>query len=414
MVNQGSNGVVIVGAGQAAAWVAITVRGLAPDTPFVVIGDEPHPPYERPPLSKKILAGQSEINSAYIRPPEFYAENNIQLLLSRRVNSIDRDSCEVVLSDGTRIGYGALVLATGCRARRIDLPGADGPHVHVLRSAADVDAIRPKLSEGKRVVAIGAGFIGLEVAAVARRAGCVVEVIESAPQPMGRVIDPAVAKVIADIHAGEGVVLRCSTAVTAIEDAGDHAEVVLGNGDRVQADLIVMGVGAVPNDELAEAAGVVCNDGVVVDEFGRSSDPDIHAVGDVTQHFNPLLGRRLRLESYQNAQNQGVAVGKVIMGGAEPYAEIPWFWTDQYDTNFQIIGAPLNWDRVVWRGDPASGKATAIYMSGDKIVAGNTLNNARDIRFLRQLILSGTPVADAEIADLAVNLGKLMVIQATK
>lgn len=398
---------VIVGAGQAGAWVAITLRGLDPARRIVLVGDEAHPPYERPPLSKAVLAGKALIESAYIRPRDFYAENNIELMLCRRVERIDRERREIVFDDGAHLAYGVLVLATGARPRRLPVPGTDLPQVRTLRSVADVDVIRPLLAPGKRAVAIGAGFIGLEFAAVAVEAGCAVTVLDAAPHPMGRVVDPLVARAIADSHTGRGVAFRLSAGITGITEAGDHVEVVLGSGEKLPADLVIVGIGAVPNTELARDAGLACEDGVVVDAFGRTSDPSVFAVGDVTRHFNPLLERSLRLESWQNAQNQGIAVAKVIAGATEPYAEIPWFWTDQYETNFQIVGAPTAWDRVVWRGAPGDPKFTALYMAGDRLVAGNTMNNARDIRFIKQLILSGRPLSDAVLADPATNLAQL-------
>jgi 3-phenylpropionate/trans-cinnamate dioxygenase ferredoxin reductase component len=232
-------------------------------------------------------------------------------------------------------------------------------------------------------------------------------VLDTAPHAMGRVVDPAVGAAIALSHAGHGVDLRLGVGIAAIEPVGDAVEVVLGNGDRLTADLVIVGIGSIPNTELAEATGLAVDNGVVVDAYGRTSDPAIFAVGDVTRHFNPVLGRSLRLESWQNAQNQGIAVAKVIAGAEEPYGEIPWFWTDQYDSNFQIIGAPDTWDRVVWRGTPDSGKFTVLYMSGDRVVCGNTMNNARDIRFIKQLIQSGRPVEDRVLADMATNLTQL-------
>jgi 3-phenylpropionate/trans-cinnamate dioxygenase ferredoxin reductase subunit len=398
---------VIIGAGQAGAWVAITLRELDPARRIVLIGDEAHPPYERPPLSKAVLAGKVPIESAYIKAPGYYGDNGIELMLNRRVDRIDRGSRQLEFSDGSRLGYGVLVLATGARARTLPIPGCELPPVQVLRTAADVERIKPLLVPGKRVVAIGAGFIGLEFAAVAVSVGCGVTVLDAASHAMGRVIDPTVAATIVRGHEERGVAFRFSTAIDGISKAGEAVEVVLGSGERLPADLVVVGVGAVPNTELASTAGLACNDGIIVDAFGRTSDPNIYAVGDVTRHFNPVLERNLRLESWQNAQNQGIAVAKVIAGAAEPYAELPWFWTDQYDANFQIVGAPASWERIVWRGDRTGGKFTAIYLDGDRVVAGNTMNNARDIRFIRQLILSGRPVSDEALADPATNLAQL-------
>lgn len=400
--------VVIVGAGQAGAWVAITLRDLDPDRPIVLIGDESHPPYERPPLSKAVLAGTAAIESAYIRPADYYAANNIELRLGQTVTGIDRAAKFIMFAGGETCDYGTLVLATGARARPLTVPGGDLPQVHTLRSFADADRIRPLLGPGRRVVAIGAGFIGLEFAAVAVEAGCAVTVLDAAPQAMGRVIDSAVASAITAGHEGRGVAFRLAVSIAAIEPAGDGVEIVLADGERIPADLVIAGIGSIPNTKLAEAAGLAVDNGIFVDEFGRTSDPDIFAVGDVTRHFNPLLARSLRLESWQNAQNQGIAVARVIAGSTEPYAELPWFWSDQYESNFQIVGVPEKWDRVVWRGEPLSGKFTACYMAGDRLVCANTMNNAREIRFLRQLILSGKAVSDDALADPATNLAVLV------
>jgi 3-phenylpropionate/trans-cinnamate dioxygenase ferredoxin reductase subunit len=407
-MDPGRNSVVIVGAGQAGAWVAITLRGLDPDRPIVLIGDEAHPPYERPPLSKAVLAGKAAIESAYIRPADFYAANGIELRLGCTIAMIDRESRFVVFVDGETLDYGTLVLATGARARPLPVPGADLPAVHTLRTVADADRIRPLLEPGKRVVAIGAGFIGLEFAAVATEAGCMVTVLDAAPQAMGRVVDASVAGAITSGHAGRGVVFRLSVSIAAIELAGGGVEIVLADGERIPADIVIAGIGSLPNTRLADQAGLVVDNGIMVDALGRTSDPHIFAVGDVTRHFNPLLARSLRLESWQNAQNQGIAVAKIIAGSSEPYAELPWFWSDQYDTNFQIVGVPESWDRVVWRGEPASGKFTACYMAGDRLVCANTMNNAREIRFLKQLILSGKSLSDAALADPATNLAALV------
>ncbi|MEW6450661.1 MAG: FAD-dependent oxidoreductase [Pseudomonadota bacterium] len=402
-----SDTVVIVGAGQAGAWVAITLRALDPHRRILLIGDEAHPPYERPPLSKAVLAGKAEIESAYIKPRDFYAAARIELILGQHVERVERARCQVEISDGSRLGYGVLVLATGAKARKLSVPGGDLPQLHVLRGAADVERIRPELVAGKRVLAIGAGFIGLEFAAVAVGLGCRVTVIDAASHAMGRVVDSEVARSLTANHERRGVVFRFSTGVSAIREAGTQIEIEIDSGETLSADLVVVGVGAIPNTDLAREAGLECDGGVIVDAFGRTSDPRIFAVGDVSRHFNPLLGRALRLESWQNAQNQGIAIGKIIAGSREPYAEIPWFWTDQYESNFQIVGAPAAWDRIVWRGDPDGRAFTAVYLHGDRVVAGNTMNNARDIRFLKQLILSGKPVEPATLADSAISLAQL-------
>lgn len=399
--------VVIVGAGQAGAWVAATLRKLDPDRPIVMIGEEPVAPYERPPLSKAFLAGFSGLESAYIQPPSFYAENSIDLQLGRRVEAIDRQGGQAILADGSCLAYGRLVLATGCRPRRLAVPGAELPVVHVLRTTAHADAIRRGLVKARRVVAVGAGFIGLEVAAVARRMDCDVTVVESAAGALGRMMAPVVAREIVAMHERHGVRFRFGVGVSAIERTAAGAEVVLSDGSALPADLVVVGIGADPETTLAEAAGLACGNGILVDEFGMSSDPSIFAAGDVANHFNPLLDRRLRLESWQNAQNQGIAVGRALGGQPAPYAEIPWFWTDQFDWNVQILGAADGWERLVWRGDPASGQFTVLYLKDEVVVAATMVNSPRDVRPVRKLMASGSRVSASDLEDASKSLGDL-------
>ena len=404
--------VVIAGAGQAGGWVALTVRQHQPDRPVILIGEEDHPPYERPPLSKDVLAGKAAPESTYIKPRDHYAEAGIDLRLGVRVETLDRDAATVTLSTGESLPYGTLVLATGMRPRALPVPGGDHPAVRSLRAMADLDAIRAALVPGRHVVAVGAGFIGLEVAAIAASSGCAVTVLEAAPHALGRVVAPEVANAIAARHEARGVAFRYGTQVAEIADRDGRPELRLVGGETILADLVICGIGGVPNDDLARAAGLSCEGGICVNASGRTSDPNIYAVGDVSRQHNLALGRSIRLESWQNAQNQGIAVGREIAGVPEPYTDLPWFWTDQYEDNFQIIGAPERWDRVLWRGSPADDKFTALYLSGDRIVAGNTLNNARDIRPIKQMILDRTPVDPRLLADTETSLVKIQKLQA--
>jgi 3-phenylpropionate/trans-cinnamate dioxygenase ferredoxin reductase component len=403
--------VVIVGAGQAGGWVALTVRGLQPERPVILIGEEKHPPYERPPLSKDVLSGKAALESTYLKPLSHYAEQGIVLKLGRRVSSVSTETKSITLDDGETLDYGQLVLATGMQPRSLSVPGASHPRVRTLRSMTDLDPIRQWLAPGKKVACIGAGFIGLEIAAVAARSGCIVSVLEAAPAALGRVVAPEVSAAIVHRHEQQGVTFRFGISIAGIEDRDGAAVVRFADGETLDADLVIVGIGGVPNTELAEAAGIACDNGIVVDAEGRTSAPGVYAAGDVCRQFSLALGRTIRLESWQNAQNQAIAVGKQIAGAPEPYADLPWFWTDQYDDNFQIIGAPERWDRVLWRGDGSDGKFTAIYLDGDRIVAGNTLNNARDIRPLRQMILDRTVVDPAILEDLSLPLVKIQKLQ---
>lgn len=402
--------VVIVGAGQAGAWTAIELRERAPERPIIVIGEEPLPPYERPPLSKDVLAGRKALESTYIRDPDYYEQNRIRLIRGQRVTAVDRASRQVSLHNGAHIDYSRLVLATGCRARNLPSVATDHDAVHVLRSASDMEAIRNHLRPGARLVAIGAGFIGLEIAATAVGAGCDVTVVERESGAMPRVMDRDVAQSIITVHEDRGVRFHWSAGVAAVAPESQGASVVLDDGTRLLADIVILGVGAVPNTELAEAAGLACENGILVDEYGRTRDPCIFAAGDVTNHYNALLRRRLRLESWQNAQNQGIAVARNLAGEEFAYGEVPWFWTDQYDRNIQMIGAPESWDQVIWRGSGSDTKFTAIYMSGDHVVAGHTMNNPRDIRVLRELIGRRVPVDPKAAGDMSVKLKTLMEV----
>ncbi|KFL25613.1 NAD(FAD)-dependent dehydrogenase [Devosia sp. 17-2-E-8] len=404
--------VVIVGAGQAGGWVALTVRSLQPDRPVILIGDEHHPPYERPPLSKDVLAGKAAPESTYLKPLAHYAESGIDLRLGSRVAAIAPDDRTVTLSTGEQLGYGQLVLATGMSPRQLAIPGADHPRVRTLRSMQDLAPIRQLLAPGHKVVCIGAGFIGLEIAAVAARSGCTVTVLEAAPVALGRVISPEVSAALVRRHERNGVAFRFGANVISIQDKNGMAEIELAEGDSLAADLVIVGIGGMPNCQLAEAAGIECDNGISVDAEGRTSEPSVYAAGDVCRQFSLALGRTIRLESWQNAQNQAIAVGKHIAGVPEPYADLPWFWTDQYDDNFQIIGAPERWDRVVWRGMPDDDKFTAIYLDNGRVVAGNTLNNARDIRPLRQMIIDRAVVDPEVLQDTETALIKIQKLQA--
>ncbi|HEX4194887.1 MAG TPA: FAD-dependent oxidoreductase, partial [Stellaceae bacterium] len=341
--------VVIVGAGHAGGRAAEALRAAGHAGRITLVGTETHPPYERPPLSKELLAGTIEHAKTYLNPEAFYAEKDIALRLGTTVGAIDRKNQRLDLGNGETIPYDALLLTTGARARKLPLPGGDGKRVFYLRDIDDSLALRAKLTDGVRIAVIGAGFIGLEVAATARKRGAQVTVLELAPQPLARVAAPELGEYLATLHRAKGVDLRTGVKVTAIEDTGNELRILLDGAPPVIADYAAIGIGAQPNVELAHDAGIETRDGIIVDQFGRSSDPAVFAAGDVTRHLNPLLGRHVRLEAWQNAQNQGIAVAKIIAGGEQAFSEVPWFWTDQYETNLQMAGAPDKWDRVIFR-----------------------------------------------------------------
>lgn len=288
------------------------------------------------------------------------------------------------------------------------MPGADHPAVHSLRSLQDCAAIRAGFGPGRHLVALGAGFIGLEVAAAAIGAGCDVTVIEAQSHALGRVMAPEVSAALVARHERAGVRFIFDQRVMQIDDVDGRARLVLGSGRTVAADLVLVGIGGMPNDGLARGAGLVCDDGVCVDETGVTSDPHVHAVGDVCHQISAALKRRVRLESWQNAQNQAIAVGRRIAGQPAPFVELPWFWTDQYADSLQIIGVPRDWDRIVWRGRPDDDSFTAIYLRDGLVQGGNAFNNPRDIRPLKQMILDRVHVPAEVLADLSTTLVQIL------
>ena len=402
-----SRHILILGAGHAGGVAAATLRQAGFAGKITLIGSDTHPPYERPPLSKEVLAGTAPVEKAYLRPPAFYADAGISLRLGETAVMIDRKAQRVTLASIETVPYDALLLTLGARARRLPVPGGDHKRVFYLRDIADSLALREHLQPGKRLAVIGAGFIGLEAAAVARKRGVAVTVLEVQREPIQRVAAPEIGRFLADLHRGNGVDLRTGVGAVAIEESAGELRLALSTGESLAADSALIGIGAQPNTELAHASGLAVEDGVLVDEFGRTNDSNIYAAGDVTRHWNPLLKRKIRLESWQNAQNQAIAVAKAMVGGNEPFAEIPWFWTDQYDVNLQMAGAPEAWDSLVWRGKPAEKSFTIFYLKDGKLVACNTVNNGRDMRFARELIAKSRAIDPIRLADKTVKLQDL-------
>lgn len=406
-MNETTRHIVIVGAGHAGGVAAATLRQAGFPGAITLIGSEPYPPHERPPLSKELLAGAIPVEKTYLRPVAFYAENRIAFRPGETVTAIDRKAQRITLASGSAMPYDALLLTTGARAGRLSLPGADHPRVLYLRDIADSLALREQLNPGVRVVVIGAGFIGLEAAAAARKRGANVTVLEAQPEPLQRVCPPEIGHFMAEMHRRYGVELRTAVNITEIVEADGALAIRNADGSSVAADIVLAGIGAQPNVELAQAAGLTVENGIVTDEFGHTSDPNIFAAGDVTRHFNPLLGRKIRLEAWQNAQNQAMAVAKIMAGGDQPYAEMPWFWSDQYDVNLQIAGAPEHWGLLIWRGGP-SDKAFTVFAASDGIpIAAITMNNGRDMRAAREMITRRRAVDPARLADIAVKLQDL-------
>jgi NADPH-dependent 2,4-dienoyl-CoA reductase/sulfur reductase-like enzyme len=399
--------IVIIGAGQAGGNCAQALRQAGFAGSVTLLGEEAFPPYERPPLSKELLAGKIPVEKTFLRPSGWYAENHIALELGAKVVQVDRAARRVTLEGGGTLDYDALVFATGADVRRLPAPGADHPNVRYVRTISDTLALRERLVAGHRLVVVGAGFIGLEVAATGRELGATVTVVEIAAQPMARVTPPELGRVYLDLHRARDVEVLTNTGVTALAPDGAALALTLSDGRTLVADTVVVGIGIAARSDVAAACGLAVENGIVVDEFGRTADPAVWAAGDCAAFWHPALQRRLRLEAWQHAQNHAIAVAKNILGPPQPYSEVPWAWSDQYGINLQIAGAPAAWDSLVWRGDPAGGKAILFQLQNGALVGGATMDMAREMRFIRQLITSGRPVDPAKLADPAVKLQDL-------
>lgn len=397
---------VIIGAGQAGRRCAEALRELDAEAEILLLGEEAHAPYDRPPLSKAVLLGADPGKALFVRDPAFYAERRIALRTGTRVSAIDVAGRAAVTEAGERIGWDHLVLATGARARRLPVPGAGDPRVLTLRTLGDAERLREALGARPRLVVIGGGLIGLEVAASARQRGCAVTVIEAADRLMARCVPPPISAMAAALHAAHGITLRLGTAVRAIRDGGACMQVETDAGPSVEADLVVAGIGGVPETALAEAAGIAVRDGILTDGQGRTSAPGVFAAGEVARFPHPFwAGRPMRLEAWQVAQNQPAAVARAICGGddAAPYDEIPWHWTDQFDWNLQVLGDPDPGLTLVQR--PEGQRLTAIALDAAGRARGAVLiNNGREATPCRRLIAGGKALDAAALADPAVPL----------
>lgn len=399
--------IVVVGASLAGGRAAETLRADGFDGEIVLIGDEPHRPYERPPLSKEILRGDWPDDKAFLRPDDYYAEVGIELLLGARATAIDTAAKTVALAEGSTVPYDALLIATGGRPRALPVPGSDLDGVLTLRTIGDAHAIRDRLTAGARVAVVGAGFIGCEVAASARALGCDVTIVEVFSTVLERALGAEVGRAVEALHRDNGVRMLFEVGAERFEGDGRVERIALADGRAVDADVVVVGVGMVPNDELARAAGIACEDGVVVDERCRTSAEGVYAAGDVANHPNPIVGERIRIEHWQNAQNQGAAAARAILGGTEPFAEVPWFWSDQYDATIQMFGHPAGWDRIVFRGDVGARAFAAYYLRDGRLLASASIGRTKDARAVKPLIERGAAVDPDALADEATDLRAL-------
>lgn len=396
---------VIVGAGHAARRTAEALRERDADARIVMIGAERELPYDRPALSKDALLTDGGEQRAFVRDAAWYDAQRIELRLGTRVDAIERDAQRVRLDDGAALPYARLVLATGSRVRTFGGAIDEGIELHYVRTVADARALRAQLVPGRRVAVLGGGFIGLEVAAAARQLGCDVTVIDPAPRLLQRALPEVVGAYARELHDARGVVFQMATLPRAVRRGPAGGAIVETDRGDVQADIVVVGIGVVPNVELAHAAGLDVDNGIRVDAGCRTADPAIFAAGEVTMHFNPLLGRHVRIESWQVAENQPAVAAANMLGADDAYAELPWLWSDQYDCNLQMLGLFGSERTIVVRGDPASGPFTVFGLGDDgRIVAVAAANLGRDIGASRRLIAAGAVPDPVKLADPAVNL----------
>jgi 3-phenylpropionate/trans-cinnamate dioxygenase ferredoxin reductase subunit len=384
---------VIVGGGLAGAKAAEALRARGFDGQLTLIGEETHLPYERPPLSKDYLAGKTSLDSVFVHDAHWYAEHGVDLRLGVAATAIDRAGRQVALADGSAVGYDKLLLATGASPRR--LAHADG--VHYLRTISDCERIRDILATASHLAVIGGGWIGLEVTAAARQAGLRVTVLETLELPLLRVLGGEMARVFADLHTAHGVDLRLGVSIREIDGRG----VRLADGTEIEADAVVAGIGAIPNTQLAERAGLEVRDGVVTNASLTTSDPDIFAAGDVARAFHPLLGRHLRVEHWANALNSPATAAAAMLGEQATYQELPYFYTDQYDLGMEYVGhvGPDGYDRLVVRGDVTAREFIAFWLSGGRVQAGMNVNVWGVTDPIKALIRSGRLVDADALAD---------------
>ena len=397
---------VIVGASHAGVQLALQLRREGWQDAITLVGDEPGLPYQRPPLSKACLLGSKTPDGIPLRPQKLFEQSGIELRLGQRVTAISRDERTVLFDDGSSLAYSKLALCTGTRARRLEIPGADLPGLHYLRTAEDANGIVADLDSASRAVIIGGGYIGLEASAALRKLGIEVTVLELAPRLLARVTSPEVSMFFERLHREEGVRVITGVSVAAIEGTDRVSGVRCAGGARFEADLVIAGIGVLPNSELAADAGLLTANGIVVDEFTRTSDHDIVAVGDVADQFSSRYGLRVRLESVQNATDQAKTAAATLCGRRQAFSALPWFWSEQYDVKIQTAGLSVGFDRIVVRGDPGEGRSfSAWYFAGDRLLAVDAVNDMKAYVRGRKLIEAGLSPGIDELGDPGIEPG---------
>ena len=397
--------IVIIGAGQAGAQAVQSLRADGFSGPITMVGDEAYPPYQRPPLSKAYLLGTFERPRLFLKADTYYAEAGCEVLLDTSAKAIHRAERTVELSDGRKLAYDKLLLATGARVRRLKCPGADLPGIHYLKTIADVDGLQDVFHAGKRIAIVGGGYIGLEVAAVGAKRGLDVTVFEAMDRLMARAVSPELSAFYAAEHEKAGVTLKLKTGVEAIEGDGKVERVIAG-GQSYPADIVLVGIGVIPCDELAVAAGLASEDGIVVDQNARTGDPHIWAAGDCTRHVG-REGHYIRLECVQNAIDQAKHAALAMVGKPKTYSEVPWFWSDQYDLKLQIAGLARPSDRLVLRGDPKMRKFAVFHLRDGAVAAVEAVNAAPEYMIGKKLVADGKQIAAETLADMSIPMKQM-------
>ena len=404
-----SENFIIAGASHAASMLAPTLRQQGWQGRIIVVGAEASIPYHRPPLSKDYLAGEKTLDEILIRPAKVYEKSEVEFILETTVESINRGEKTVRLSNNETLPYGKLALTVGSQVRKVNLPGTDLDGVFYLRDLEDVARISEYISPGANAVIVGGGYIGLETAAVLNKKGMNVTVLEMMERVMQRVTAPVVSEFYTRVHEEEGVSIRCGVGVSGFKGNGRVAKVLCSDGSGFAADLVIIGVGILPNTALAEAAGLEVDNGIVVNDRAQTSDPDIFAAGDCTNHHNPIYDRRIRLESVQNATDQSRVAAGAACGKEVSYNAVPWFWSEQYDLMLQIAGLSQGYDEIITRGDPGEGRSfAAFYLKAGKVIAVDAINKPQEFMFSKKLIALQKTVDKKRLADAGTPIKELL------
>ena len=399
---------VIVGAGQSAIQCITSLRKEDYPGLITLVGEEEHLPYQRPPLSKGFLEDTVSNERLYFKKLEFFVENKVQLKLGTKAEEIDIENNNIHLSDNTKLSFDKLVFATGSSVRKLDFPGKDLNSIHYLRGLDDALSIKKDLQTRQNIVVVGAGYIGLEVAAIAAKQNKSVTVIEMADRVMNRTVDPQISDYYLKLHQKNGVTFKFNTSLKEIVGASNPEKVICSDGTEVKADMVIIGAGIMPNVELAENAGLSCDNGIVVNEFGKTDHANIYACGDCTNHPNKLLNKKIRLESVHNAMEQSKTVASSIINKSIEYNQIPWFWSDQYDHKLQIVGLSGEHDKVIMRGDMSEAKFMLLYTKDEKLIAVDAVNNSKEFLICKKLVANKVTIKPDEISNPETNLNDLI------